>query len=188
MCYGTLPRGEVQASPLLFYKFSCLEEWSYFAFFINPHLLYIGIDICSCNNIFTDKPITHPFMLLITIYGDCSIPCDNILHTFFLFVPRSDKALVLAEDVIYSKIGTFSVILRTNKWSIYLLVLCRIKVYWWHYFHFALLLSKWQNNRYHIVIVKPFSYLRVQEWTMHHHFVLILQNKALIVQQLSIRK
>ena len=64
MCYGTLPRGEVQASPLLFYKFSCLEEWSYFAFFINPHLLYIGIDICSCNNIFTDKPITASFYVI----------------------------------------------------------------------------------------------------------------------------
>ena len=64
MCYGTLPRGEVQASSLLFYKFSCLEEWSHFAFFINPHLLYIGIDICSCNNIFTDKPITASFYVI----------------------------------------------------------------------------------------------------------------------------
>ena len=27
----------------------------------------------------------HPFVLLITIYGDCSIPCDSILPTFFLF-------------------------------------------------------------------------------------------------------
>ena len=126
MCYGTLPRGEVQASPLLFYKFSCLEEWSYFAFFINPHLLYIGIDICSCNNIFTDKPITASFYII----------NYNIWRLFHSMWQHSSYFLSFCSTI---------------------------------WFHFALLLSKWQNNLYHIVIVKPFSYLRVQEWTMHHH-------------------
>lgn len=73
--------------------------------------------------------------------------------SYFLFVPRSDKVLILIEDAVYPKIGTLSLVLRADEQSIYLLVLCRLEVYGGRYFYLVPHFSKRLGYRDDIVKV-----------------------------------